>query len=237
MNETMKKFGHPETIVREFDRWAVVLRPKQVTLGSLVLGCKEPVTDSKHLIALGPEASGLHVVHPGFDVEAVTPQGSLLRGPGRVDPDPMVPRAPLGTAACAGGCRDPERRDRRVAGARQSCRSSVVQVTVEHQLGPLSAQYRCQGGRVPEPAPASFRGGIDWGVVDQDDAAQSLLAEAAEQGFQPKQLGCTESAGGVERRGGDRRRQPDQRHRAPNPNEREFEERIRAAIPVRGHVR
>jgi diadenosine tetraphosphate (Ap4A) HIT family hydrolase len=44
MNETLKKFGYPETLVREFERWAVVLRPKQVTLGSLVLVCKEPVT-------------------------------------------------------------------------------------------------------------------------------------------------------------------------------------------------
>ena len=44
MNETLKKFGYPETLVREFDRWVVVLRPKQVTLGSLVLVCKEPVT-------------------------------------------------------------------------------------------------------------------------------------------------------------------------------------------------
>ena len=52
MNETLKKFGYPETIVREFDRWAVVLRPKQVTLGSLVLVCKEPVTA---LAAVSPD--------------------------------------------------------------------------------------------------------------------------------------------------------------------------------------
>ena len=43
MNDTLQKFGYPETLVRAYDRWAVVLRPKQVTLGSLVLVCTEPV--------------------------------------------------------------------------------------------------------------------------------------------------------------------------------------------------
>ncbi len=36
-NETMRKFGYPETLIREFSHWAVLLRPAQVTLGSLVL--------------------------------------------------------------------------------------------------------------------------------------------------------------------------------------------------------
>ena len=44
MNATMKKFGAPDTLIRDYDHWAVLLRPGQVTLGSLVLICKEPVT-------------------------------------------------------------------------------------------------------------------------------------------------------------------------------------------------
>ena len=43
MNATAKKFGHPDTLVREFAHWLVLVRPQQVTLGSLVLVCKEPV--------------------------------------------------------------------------------------------------------------------------------------------------------------------------------------------------
>jgi diadenosine tetraphosphate (Ap4A) HIT family hydrolase len=39
-NETMRKFGYPDTLLREFDHWMVLLRPAQVTLGSLVLAAK-----------------------------------------------------------------------------------------------------------------------------------------------------------------------------------------------------
>lgn len=44
MNATMKKFGAPETLIRDYDHWAVLLRPGQVTLGSLVLICKDPAS-------------------------------------------------------------------------------------------------------------------------------------------------------------------------------------------------
>jgi diadenosine tetraphosphate (Ap4A) HIT family hydrolase len=40
MNPTIEKFGYPATLVREFDHWLVLLRPAQVTLGSLVLAAK-----------------------------------------------------------------------------------------------------------------------------------------------------------------------------------------------------
>ena len=36
-NETMRKFGYPETLIADFGEWAVLVRPAQVTLGSLVL--------------------------------------------------------------------------------------------------------------------------------------------------------------------------------------------------------
>ncbi len=41
MNVTAKKFGHPDTLLVEFDHWVVLLRPAQVTLGSLVLLCSD----------------------------------------------------------------------------------------------------------------------------------------------------------------------------------------------------
>jgi diadenosine tetraphosphate (Ap4A) HIT family hydrolase len=43
MNQTMKKFGYPDTLIREYTYWSVQLRPKQATLGSLVAICNEPV--------------------------------------------------------------------------------------------------------------------------------------------------------------------------------------------------
>ncbi len=40
----MRKFGAPEGTVHEYRHWLVLLRPKQVCLGSLVLIAKEAVT-------------------------------------------------------------------------------------------------------------------------------------------------------------------------------------------------
>jgi diadenosine tetraphosphate (Ap4A) HIT family hydrolase len=44
MNETIAKFGHPATLVRDYAHWVVLLRPAQPTLGSLVLAAKSEVT-------------------------------------------------------------------------------------------------------------------------------------------------------------------------------------------------
>jgi diadenosine tetraphosphate (Ap4A) HIT family hydrolase len=41
MNATMKKFGYPDTLIREYKHWVVLLRPQQATLGALVLACKD----------------------------------------------------------------------------------------------------------------------------------------------------------------------------------------------------
>lgn len=41
MNETLVKFGHPATLVRDYRHWCVLLRPQQATLGALVLGAKD----------------------------------------------------------------------------------------------------------------------------------------------------------------------------------------------------
>ena len=40
MNETIRRFGYPATLVAEYDHWLVLLRPEQHTLGSLVLAAR-----------------------------------------------------------------------------------------------------------------------------------------------------------------------------------------------------
>ena len=37
MNPTIVKFGYPASLVHELEHWVILLRPAQVTLGSLVL--------------------------------------------------------------------------------------------------------------------------------------------------------------------------------------------------------
>ncbi len=54
-NETIRKFGYPDSLLKEFDHWVVLLRPQQVTLGSLVLACKG---DATRLGNVGPDAFG-----------------------------------------------------------------------------------------------------------------------------------------------------------------------------------
>jgi diadenosine tetraphosphate (Ap4A) HIT family hydrolase len=44
MNPTVEKFGYPATLIKEFDHWMVLLRPAQVTFGSLVLVAKSAAT-------------------------------------------------------------------------------------------------------------------------------------------------------------------------------------------------
>lgn len=46
---TMEKFGHPATLVGDLVWWAALYRPKQVTLGSLILAAKCPVTSFSDL--------------------------------------------------------------------------------------------------------------------------------------------------------------------------------------------
>jgi len=40
----MTKFGYPQSLVRDYARWVVLLRPQQATLGALVLVCKDTAT-------------------------------------------------------------------------------------------------------------------------------------------------------------------------------------------------
>ncbi|WP_183933867.1 HIT family protein [Sphingomicrobium lutaoense] len=53
MNETIEKFGYPDTLIREYRHWMLLLRPAQVTLGSMVLAAK---SDATRLHQISPEA-------------------------------------------------------------------------------------------------------------------------------------------------------------------------------------
>ena len=52
-NATLVKFGLPATLVADYKHWCVLLRPAQVTLGSLVLAAKG---EERAFSALPPEA-------------------------------------------------------------------------------------------------------------------------------------------------------------------------------------
>ena len=41
LNATMKKFGYPRTLLKDYQHWSAQLRPHQATLGALVLVAKE----------------------------------------------------------------------------------------------------------------------------------------------------------------------------------------------------
>lgn len=54
MNATIVKFGYPDTLIREYRHWLLLLRPAQVTAGSLVLAARSDVT------AFGDLPDGAH---------------------------------------------------------------------------------------------------------------------------------------------------------------------------------
>lgn len=60
LNATMRKFGAPQTIIRQYQYWSVMLRPAQATLGALVLAAHEP---AQAFSALSPASfAELHTV-------------------------------------------------------------------------------------------------------------------------------------------------------------------------------
>ena len=71
INETMTTFGYPDTLIAETARWSVQLRPKQPTLGSLVLVCREPATawgetSPEAFAELGPLVARIEQALKGF---------------------------------------------------------------------------------------------------------------------------------------------------------------------------
>jgi len=54
LNSTINKFNYKETLIKEYDNWVLLLRPKQVTIGSLVIACKE---DAESMSAISYKSS------------------------------------------------------------------------------------------------------------------------------------------------------------------------------------
>jgi len=47
-NETILKFGYPQSLIKEYPQWVVLLRPQQVTAGALILAAQgEPTSLSQ----------------------------------------------------------------------------------------------------------------------------------------------------------------------------------------------
>ncbi len=55
MNETIRRFGYPATLIADYEHWVVLLRPAQPTLGSLVLASRSEALAFPELV---PEAFG-----------------------------------------------------------------------------------------------------------------------------------------------------------------------------------
>lgn len=60
-NQTMTRFGYPDSQIREYDHWTVLLREQQVTLGSLVLCSKSEEMAFSNLPAGSFEELGIVV--------------------------------------------------------------------------------------------------------------------------------------------------------------------------------
>lgn len=54
MNSTIRNFRYKESLIKEYNNWVLLLRPKQVTLSSLIIACKE---DAESFSTISIEAS------------------------------------------------------------------------------------------------------------------------------------------------------------------------------------
>jgi diadenosine tetraphosphate (Ap4A) HIT family hydrolase len=64
-NATIIKFGFPDTLIRDYRHWCVLLRPAQATLGALVLVCKDDATAFSEISA--PAFAELAVATRGIE--------------------------------------------------------------------------------------------------------------------------------------------------------------------------
>jgi len=66
MNDTLIKFGFPDSVIKSYQHWSVLLRPDQVTLGSLILASHSQAHAFGHLSDL--ETKELSIITK--DIEA-----------------------------------------------------------------------------------------------------------------------------------------------------------------------
>jgi diadenosine tetraphosphate (Ap4A) HIT family hydrolase len=63
INETLRKFGYPQNLIRDYEYWCVLLRANQVTLGSLILGAKGNATAFSQLSPQAFSEFGIIIKH------------------------------------------------------------------------------------------------------------------------------------------------------------------------------
>ncbi len=72
MNKTIQKFDYPNSLIKEYDHWVLMLRPKQVTIGSCVIAAKCP----DHVTSIGDlsPAAGAELITVIHDYEMAMKQ-------------------------------------------------------------------------------------------------------------------------------------------------------------------
>ena len=68
MNITLQRFGYPDTLIKEYEHWVMLLKPEQTTIGTLILAEKSEAT---HLGELS-EASWAEFAQVSRDAERWT---------------------------------------------------------------------------------------------------------------------------------------------------------------------
>ncbi len=65
INDTITRFAYPQSVIKEYSHWLVLLRPDQATLGSLILAHKGAETNLSDL----PEAAFKELAEVTRDIE------------------------------------------------------------------------------------------------------------------------------------------------------------------------
>ena len=110
-NQTAVRFGYPDTLIREYDHWLVLLREPQATLGSLILCEKSDATEFSKISMGSFEEMGAVVadieraLRAAFSYEKINYLMLMM-----VDPNVhfhVVPRYPEPQSACGLTIADP----------------------------------------------------------------------------------------------------------------------------------
>ena len=110
-NQTAVRFGYPDTLIREYEHWLVLLREPQATLGSLVLCAKADVTEFSALPMEAHTEMGLvvreieHALKDAFNYQKINYLMLMM-----VDPNVhfhVIPRYSEPRSACGLTVADP----------------------------------------------------------------------------------------------------------------------------------
>ena len=110
-NQTAVRFGYPDTLIREYGHWLVLLREPQATLGSLVLCAKSEATEFSALpVEAHAEMAKVvreieHALKAAFDYDKINYLMLMM-----VDPNVhfhVIPRYSQARSACGLTIADP----------------------------------------------------------------------------------------------------------------------------------